>query len=831
MLHLGIIDNIDSITFSPDGKLALSARSNYNIFAELKLWDVKSGREIREFQIPPFKVEAVAFSYDSKLALSSTIDRIDMWNVNSGQKIRSFRGHSLAVDAVAFSPNGKLILSNAGNRTLILREVKTGRQIRSFKGHSLPITAMAFSPDGKFILSGADGYSQKDLGELKLWEVNSGREIRNFKVNLINIHLVAFSPDSKLALLLGWNNNPMLNILDITSGGEINNYSFQEQFYQTMALSPDGKLVLLGGGGWRGGSKGVAPIIELELLDIKTGRKVRTFQGESNINMAVAVSSDGKFALSGGLDHKLKLWNIKSGRKIHTFQGHSGIVQALAFSPNGELALSGSNDNTLKLWDIKSGRNIRTFQGHLDSVDTVAFSPDGKLALSGSLDSTVRLWNVQTGEEVAKMVNFIDGEWITITPEGYYMASLNGAKYLNVRVGNQIYGIDQYEAIYHRPDIVKLALEIGDSQKAIAQTIRRATQFAEVQPPKIWFIAPQNGYETDRSSVKVQVKTQDIADTADTISFTVNQRPVGTEKGKRVLPTIAGANVNTYTKQIPLQVGENKIQAIVRSNAGAVQRTLPLLVMRKGMSKELPKLYYLGIGVAQHPQMPLKYPVKDVKGLETVLKQQQGKAYRRVITKTLTNQEATRSNIINTITTFFKPVKRGDIAILFISGHGMNTDLGYHFLTSDANPDKLESTGASWKIFNAINKLKAHVLLLADTCHAGNIVGNSDWQARAKVDPSQFLREANLHNVIVLASSSGAGVSQEDPSWGHGAFTKALIEGLAGKAAYKKGVVKLSYLQDYVKERVPALTDNSQHPTIPRITGSGEFLELVLAIK
>ncbi|MEN8220731.1 MAG: hypothetical protein ABFS56_31145 [Pseudomonadota bacterium] len=93
-------------------------------------------------------------------------------------------------------------------------------------------------------------------------------------------------------------------------------------------------------------------------------------------------------------------------------------------------------------------------------------------------------------------------------------------------------------------------------------------------------------------------------------------------------------------------------------------------------------------------------------------------------------------------------------------------------------------------------------------------------------------RQANLHNVIVLASSSGAGVSHEDPSWGHGAFTKALIEGLGGKAiGYNKGVVKLSYLQDYVRERVPELTDNLQRPMIPRMTGSGEFLELVLAIK
>jgi hypothetical protein len=71
--------------------------------------------------------------------------------------------------------------------------------------------------------------------------------------------------------------------------------------------------------------------------------------------------------------------------------------------------------------------------------------------------------------------------------------------------------------------------------------------------------------------------------------------------------------------------------------------------------------------------------------------------------------------------------------------------------------------------------------------------------------------------------------AEEDPKWGHGAFTKALIDGLNGGAAYKKAVVKLSFLQDYVRDKVRELTDNAQTPTIPKVSGSGEFFELVLA--
>jgi len=377
-------------------------------------------------------------------------------------------------------------------------------------------------------------------------------------------------------------------------------------------------------------------------------------------------------------------------------------------------------------------------------------------------------------------------------------------------------------------------LKLGDSQKAIAQVTQSVpTNTCIVQPPKVWFVTPQKGYETHKASVEVQVKTENVADAADSVSFFINQRPVvDTLKGKKTRPTAAGAEVKVYTKTITLLEGYNHIYAEVRGKSGAVQRTPLLKILRKAKVKQQRNLYYLGIGVAEHSQVPLQFPAKDVTGLEKVFKQQQGKVFRQVVTKTFTNQEATCGNLINAIQTFFKPAKRGDIAILFISGHGMNTtNSGYHFVTYDADVDNLAATGASWQIFDAINDLKPHVLLFADTCHAGAITGNSKWQEQSKADPNQFLRNANNHNVVVFASSSGGGSSMEKPERGHGVFTKALIDGLQGKAAaaYDKGVVRLGSLQLYVKAIVRQLTDNYQVPTIPKATGSGDFFDLVLA--
>ena len=67
--------------------------------------------------------------------------------------------------------------------------------------------------------------------------------------------------------------------------------------------------------------------------------------------------------------------------------------------------------------------------------------------------------------------------------------------------------------------------------------------------------------------------------------------------------------------------------------------------------------------------------------------------------------------------------------------------------------------------------------------------------------------------VVVFTSSTGKELSIEKKEWGYGAFTMALLEGLSGKAANEKRVVSIARLNDYVADRVKALTEGKQHPT------------------
>jgi WD40 repeat protein len=82
-------------------------------------------------------------------------------------------------------------------------------------------------------------------------------------------------------------------------------------------------------------------------------------------------------------------------------KGHSGIVTGVAVTPDGKRAVSASADKTLKVWDLETGRVLRTLQGHSDSVPGVAVTPDGQRAVSASHDKTLKVWNLDTGLLIA----------------------------------------------------------------------------------------------------------------------------------------------------------------------------------------------------------------------------------------------------------------------------------------------------------------------------------------------------------------------------------------------------------------------------------------------
>jgi tricorn protease-like protein len=115
--------------------------------------------------------------------------------------------------------------------------------------------------------------------------------------------------------------------------------------------------------------------------------------GHSSFVSSLAISADGRLALTGSDDRSMILWDVESGSKIKELLLERN-VRSVAISPDGKSAVSAAD--TLKLWDLATGQALREFKGSARSYH-VAYSPDGRTVLSDHSDNSLKLWDLATG--------------------------------------------------------------------------------------------------------------------------------------------------------------------------------------------------------------------------------------------------------------------------------------------------------------------------------------------------------------------------------------------------------------------------------------------------
>ncbi|MGO9270017.1 MAG: WD40 repeat domain-containing protein [Terriglobia bacterium] len=154
-------------------------------------------------------------------------------------------------------------------------------------------------------------------------------------------------------------------------------------------------------------------------LDPSGGALLRALASHSGDVFGVAVTPDGRRAVSASQDKTLKVWDLASGVLERTLEGHSGGVNGVAVTPEGRQAVSASWDHTLKVWDLASGSLERTLEGHSDAVAAVAITPDGRQAVSASGDRTLKVWDLASGSLERTLEGHSDVvNAVAITPAG-----------------------------------------------------------------------------------------------------------------------------------------------------------------------------------------------------------------------------------------------------------------------------------------------------------------------------------------------------------------------------------------------------------------------------
>jgi WD40 repeat protein len=883
---------VNSVAFSPDGRYALSGSSDNT----LKLWDVSRGREIRPFSGHTNWVNSVAFSPDGRYAVSGSLDKtLKRWEVSTGKEIGTFSGNSAGIVSVSFSRDGHHILAGIQSNNVKLLDANTGREISAFKGNSGFVNSLAFSPDGRQILSG-------DLSKtLKLWDAATGREIRIFKGHSDWwVRSVTFSPDGRYAL--SGSGDQTLKLWDVTTGKELRSFQGHSGEVRSVSLSADGRYAL-------SGSRDKT----LKLWDVETGREVRTFphskmvywatlspdgryalsicfdspilyvwdvasgkeirslNKEGGALSAVSFSPDGRYALSASYDKTMKLWDMTTGQEVRTFKKQLGIIFTISFSPDGRSALLGSSDKTMKLWDLNKDEEIRAFTGHSGTVSTVSFSPDGRHALSGSWDGTIRVWDISTGKEIAKIISLSNNEnkewneWVVITPEGYFNASKNGPAHINVRIGNRVFGLDQFYDVFYRPDIVEAKLKGEDITLLASTNIEEALKNP---PPAIEFVRvpaessdrkvtlqykitstgggigevrlfhngkliQSDGYYREAKKAPSEKVTL-LAYNSRSIKDELRGVAVTAKKEGKISPIEAVSKGDAYEGSITVDAisGENEIGLAAFNRNNTVQSILKTATFKSSLKPEDSRVYILSVGIDEYKSQKdnLRYAAKDAESIARKLLEQIETHYKRenVYVAVLKNQDATKSGVIRKINELSRAIKPTDVFVLFIASHGIMQSGLYSIVTHDydggLSSQNLINSNEIMEISKNVKALTQVFIL--DTCHAGGLDNfvSGLYDARMTV----MAKNMGLH---MFASASSTQEAMDGYKGENGMFTYTLLEGLNNNPyadTNKDKKVGIYEIGAFAKEQTAKYSKETGHSQTPVINNFGKDFSIYL---
>ena len=471
---------------------------------------------------------------------------------------------------------------------------------------------------------------------------------------------------------------------------------------------------------------------------------------------------------------------------------------------------------------------------------SVNISGNGQLAVAAFGDGTIRWYRVRDGKELMALFPHNDRKrWVVWTLSGYYDASAGADDIIGWHLNNgkensaDFFPLSKFRNTYYRPDVIAKVLATVDEGEAIRlanEESGRGKQevvIGKMLPPIVTIIYPAEGSEVSMPEITVKFSIRNPSGEPVTgIKALVDGRPVAAERGVKIV----GLDKDISEMKIAIPEKDSEI-SIIAGNRFSVSEPARVMVKWRGEKKEefivKPKLYVLAIGVSRYEDksLTLSFAAKDARDFGNVMQEQKGKLYRDVVVKAITDEKATKDEILDGLDWITKETTSKDVAMVFLAGHGVNDHIGtYYFLPANANTEKLKRTGLVVSdIKNTVASLAGKTVLFVDTCHSGNVMGTRRGVADITGVVNELVSTEN-GAVVVFASSTGKQYSLEDPAWNNGAFTKALVEGISGKADYTgKGKITINMLDLYLSERVKELTKGRQTPTTTKPNTISDF--------
>jgi WD40 repeat protein/tRNA A-37 threonylcarbamoyl transferase component Bud32 len=328
---------INDVVFSPDSRTIAMGCSDRHVH----LWRPFAESAVSTLAVPGKKEAwSVAFSPDSQTLAVGYDDEagfnketLKLWEVRTGKELMNLNGHRSMVSEVALTPDGRLLASASYDKDVKLWDPLTRKLLATLKGATDRLKCLAVSPDGRLLA--AAGYENN----VHVWDIPTGRECYSL-TNDISINRVAFAPDSKT--LAATDFTGLLIFWDMATGRRVGTLR-DSRHTRGLAYAPNGLSVATGN------ADGV-----VKLWDVAGDSEPRSLIGHTAEVYTVAFSPDGKTLASGGTDRTIRLWQVATGRELLVFKDLPHQVNSVAFSPDGCHLAAAIHDGSVRVWHAAS---------------------------------------------------------------------------------------------------------------------------------------------------------------------------------------------------------------------------------------------------------------------------------------------------------------------------------------------------------------------------------------------------------------------------------------------------------------------------------------------
>ncbi|MBF0185856.1 MAG: caspase family protein [Magnetococcales bacterium] len=679
----GLPNVINHLRFSPDGQYLAVGLGGANGVRVYRLADGKEVFADREYGGSSFGVD---FDPHGRLVTASDDGHVRLYDASFRKLAQVQPSGGKEPFGVAFSPDGQQVAVGFRDSTAV--NLLSGQELRflhapdtqGLDGH---LASIAWSRDGTWLYAAGTADSEGKR-MIRRWGKMGQGSARDFPVAENTITHLRSLANGSVVFATG---EPAWGVLNRDGKLLLSRLPDQADLrgqWEKFLLAADGKKVRFGLA-----EDGKHPV-EFDLNSRQLSQKAAPTAGLHPPRMEAAGMN-----ITGWMNTQNPQLD---GQRVDLVQYERS--RSLAIAPDGKRFLLGT-EWFLRCFD-QQGKAL--WQKPVPGVAwAVNISQDGRVAVVGYGDGTVRWHRMQDGQELLALFVTKDGRrWVQWTPQGYYAASPGAEELLGWHLNRgkereaAFFPVARFREQFSRPDVVTRVLDSLDEAQALAQADAALGNKSRPQvkvetrlPPVVRLLAPGNGDSFSSARVTLRYRLESPSDApVNWLIPHVDGRPLVESGGlERIKPEAAEGEVTLTLPERDLSL------ALIAENRHGFSEPAQLRLQWQGGKKSQmaedgsvskafvakPNLYVLAIGVQTYrsDKLPnLKYPVKDAEDFVRVIKKQERILYQNVEIKSLPN--ATRDEVLNGLEWLERQTTAKDVAMLFLSGHGVNDRNGYY---------------------------------------------------------------------------------------------------------------------------------------------------------